>query len=319
MKRKILVWLKRPFLLVYWFFKRMASRLSLIGERVTRLRKKIYETHVAELLKSSNESPLNRMAVPPYKMKISGTCLVLSKYLSLSIYNEAKSYRWQEIYAFILGKRYGNLFIGITFVPITNELRSPTEAAPDLSHVLELKNVIASRYPELEIVATCHSHPSGILLASDADMKCFKRETTPNIIISPQRLLFGYPIRRMVAYHNFMGKVRKIKLFETDKKEVELEDIDFKELEPSKEELLDIGELATEVDFGIFKVWLVSSPNLSLKKLGLKLSELFGKRIGFVFLFKEDEWVYDPDLKVADFFLKDGDHLVFPELFEEVK
>ena len=78
--------------------------------------------------------------------------------------------------------------------------------------------------------------------------------------------------------------------------------------------------MATEIDFGIYKIFFVSSPNLTLKKLGKKLSEIFGKKIGFNFLYKEKDkgWMYDPAMKVVDFFLKDGDHLVFPEFFEEV-
>ena len=94
--------------------------------------------------------------------------------------------------------------------------------------------------------------------------------------------------------------------------------MDFKEMQPSKEELLKVGELATEIDFSIYKIWIVSNPKLSLKKLGQKLSDIFGEKIGFVFLYKEDEWVYDPKMKVIDFVLKDGDHIVFPEFFEEV-
>jgi proteasome lid subunit RPN8/RPN11 len=319
MRRKILVWIKRPFLLVFWFFKRIACHIPLIGKKLMRKSKKVYETHISELLKFKNESPLNHLASPPWYLRISGTCLVLSKYLSLMMYNEARSYRWQEIYGFILGKRLGDLFVGIIFIPVTNILCSATEAAPDLFHLWELKNVIASRYPELEIICTCHSHPSGVLLASNKDLKCFKNETTPNLIISPRRLLFGSPIKRMVAYHNFLGKVRRIKLFEIDKKEPDIEDIDFKELQPSKEELINIRELATEIDFEIYKIWMVSHPNLSLKKLSQKLSEMFGKKIGFVFLCKEDEWIYNPDMKVIDYYLKDGPHLVFPEFFEEVK
>ena len=320
MKRRILVWLKRPLLLVYWFFERIASRLSLIGKRMIRLRKKIYETHINDLIKFKDKSPLDTVSAPPWVLSVSGTCLVLSKYVSFQVYHEARSYRWQEIYGFILGRRFGNLFIGITFVPITNKLCSPTEAAPDLYHVMDLKKDISSLYPELEITATLHSHPSGVLVASDADIDCFSREVTPNIIISPQRLLFGSPIKRMVAYHNFMGNVRRIKIFETDKQDVKLEDIDFKELEPSKEGLLDVGELATEIDFEIYKVWIVSHPNLSLKKLSQKLSELFGKKIGFIPIYKErEEWVYDPNMKVVDFVMKEGDHLVFPEFFEVVK
>ncbi len=124
----------------------------------------------------------------------------------------------------------------------------------------------------------------------------------------------------MAAFYHNVGRVRRIKLFEIDKKEPELKDIDFKELRPSMEELIKGGELATEIDFGIYKIRMVSHPNLSLKKLSQKLSELFGKRIGFVLLYKEGkEWVYDPDMKVVNFFLKEGRHLIFPEIFEEVK
>ena len=184
-----------------------------------------------------------------------------------------------------------------------------------------MKREVASRFPDLEIVCTVHSHPQSYFLwPSKADKICFLGDDHPNIIVSPMRLLWGSPIKRLAAFYHNSGKVRKIKLYEIDKKEVELKDIDIKELAPSKEELLNVGELATEIDFGIYKIWLVSHPNLSLKKLGNKLSELFGKKIGFVFLYKEANsgWIYDPNLKVVDFFLKDGDHLVFPEFFEEV-
>jgi len=319
MKRKILAWLKRPFLLVFWFFKRMICRLPLAGKKLMRRRKKIYETHINDLIKFKDKSPLDIVSVPPWKLKVSGACLILGKYVSSQVFHCAHSNRWMEIYGFILGKRLGDLFIGITFIEITNILRSSNSALADYEHVLQLKREIASRYPELEIVCTVHSHPGGLLIPSLPDKICFLSDPHPNIIVSPCRLLFGSPIKRLAAFYHTAGKVRKIKLFETDKKEVELEDIDFKELEPSKEELLNVGELATEIDFGIFKVWMVSHPNLSLKKLGQKLSELFGKRIGFVFLYKEDEWVYDPDMKVIDFVLKDGPHLVFPEFFEEIK
>jgi len=320
MKRRILAWMKRPFLLVSWFFKRILSRLHLFGEKLARTRKKIYETHVSNPIEFNNESPFNKISSPPWKLIVSGASLILGKYVSSQVYHCAHSNRWMEIYGFILGKRLGDLFIGITFVEITNILRSSNSALPDYEHVLQLKREIASRYPELEIVCTVHSHPGGLLIPSLPDKICFLGDDHPNIIVSPCRLLFGSPIKRLAAFYHTAGKVRKIKLFETDKKEVELEDIDFKELEPSKDELLNVGELATEIDFGIFKVWMVSHPNLSLKKLGQKLSELFGKRIGFVLLYKEgEEWVCDPDLKVLDFFLKDGKHLIFPEFFEEVK
>jgi hypothetical protein len=75
------------------------------------------------------------------------------------------------------------------------------------------------------------------------------------------------------------------------------------------------------VDFGIYRVFIVSTPNLSLQKLCQKLTEVFGKKIGFIPIYKENEktWVYDPDMKVVDYFLQDGEHLVFPEFFEEVK
>ena len=319
MKRKILVWLKRPFLLVFWFFKRMICRLSPVGKKLMKRRKKIYETHINDLIKFKDKSPLDIVSVPPWKLKVSGACLVLSKYVSSQVYHCARSNRWLEIYGFILGKRFGDLFVGITFIEITNILRSSNSALADYEHVLQLKREIASRHPELEIVCTVHSHPGGIIRPSLQDKIAFMMDDHPNIIVSPCRLLFGSPIKRLAAFYHTAGKVRKIKLFETDKKEVELEDIDFKELEPSKEELLNVGELATEIDFNIFKVWMVSHPNLSLKKLSQKLSEIFGKRIGFVLLYKEgEEWVYDPDLKVVDFFLKNGEHLIFPEFFEEV-
>jgi proteasome lid subunit RPN8/RPN11 len=226
-----------------------------------------------------------------------------------------------EIYAFVLGRRLGDLFIGETVFEVNNILQSRTSALPDLTHVFEIKKEVASRFPDLEIVCTCHSHPSGVLWPSKADKLCFIADDHPNIIISPRRLFWGSSKKRLAAfYHNNSGKVRKIKLHEIDKKEIELKDIDIKELAPSKEELLDIGELATEIDFGIYKIWMVSHPNLSLKKLGKKLSEIFGKKFGFVFLFKDKdgEWIYDPSMKVVDFFLKDGNHLVFPEFFKEV-
>ncbi len=319
MKRKVLVWLKRPFLLVFWFLKRMICRLQPAGKKLVRRRKRIYETHIEKLLKFQNSSPFNQISAPPWKLKVSGACLVLGKYVSSQVYHCARSNRWQEIYGFILGKRFGDLFIGITFVPIANILRSRVAALPDYEHVLQLKREVASRFPELEIVCTVHSHPSGVLIPSTADKICFLADDHPNIIVSPCRLLFGSPIQRLAAFYHSAGKVRRIKLFETDNRDVELKDIDFKELEPSKEELLAGGELATEIDFGIYKIRMVSHPNLSLKKLSQKLSELFGKRIGFVLLYKKgEEWAYDPDLKVVDFFLKDCDHLVFPEIFEEV-
>jgi len=319
MKRKILVWLKKPFLLVFWFFKRIACRLPLAGKKLMKRRKKIYETHINDLIKFKDKSPLDMVSAPPWSLSISGSVLVLGKYLSSTIYHIARSHRYVEIYGFILGKRIGDLFIGVTFREITNILHSSNSALADYEHVLQLKREITSRYPELEIVCTIHSHPGGIIRPSLQDKIAFMMDDHPNIIVSPSRLLFGSPIKRMAAFYHSAGKVRKIKLFETDKKEVELEDIDFKELEPSKEELLNVGELATEVDFSVFKVWMVSHPNLSLKKLSLKLSELFGKKIGFVLLYKEgEEWVYDPDLKVVDFFMKDGEHLIFPEFFEEV-
>ena len=320
MKRKVLVWLERPFLLVFWFFKRMICRLQPVGKKLVRRRKRIYETHIEKLLKFCDSSPFNQISAPPWKLKVSGACLVLGKYVTTQIYHCARSNRWIEIYGFVLGKRFGDLFIGITFVEITNILRSSNSALADYEHVLQLKREIASRHPELEIVCTVHSHPGGAIRPSLQDKIAFMMDDHPNIIVSPSRLLFGSPIKRMAAFYHSAGKVREIKLFETGKKEVELEDIDFKELEPSKEELLNVGELATEIDFSIFKIWIVSHPNLSLKKLSQKLSELFGEKIGFVLLYKEgEEWVYDPNMKVIDFVLKDGKHLIFPEFFEEVK
>jgi proteasome lid subunit RPN8/RPN11 len=319
MKRKFFKSLKKTFLLLFWFFKRVTCTLPLIGKKLMRKRKKVYETYIEHLLKFRNDSPLNLISTPPWSLKVSGACLVLGKYLSSNIYHIARSHRYVEIYGFILGKRIGDLFIGITFREVTNILHSINSALPDLEHVSQLKREIASHYPELEIVCTVHSHPGGLLLPSMADKICFLADGHPNIIVSPNRLLGGLPVRRLAAFYHSAGKVRRIKLSEIDKNEPELEDIDFKDLEPSKEELLDVGELATEIDFKIYKIWLISNPNLTLKKLGKKLSELFGEKIGFVFLYKEDKWVYDPDMKIVDFFLKDGDHLVFPEFFEEVK
>jgi len=312
--------LKFPFLLVFWFFKRIGVGLKLVGHKISRRRKKVYETHIQDLLKFRVDSPLNHLSVPPWSLQITGACVVLTKYVSSTLYHIARSHP-MEIYAFVLGRRLGDLYIGETVFEVNNILQSRTSAAPDPTHVFEIKKEVASRFPDLEIISIAHSHPGfgNLLMPSQADKICFLSDPFPNLIISPSRLFWGSPIKRIAAYFHHGGKVRKIKLFETDKKEVELEDIDFKELEPSKEELLNVGELATEIDFSIFKVWMVSHPNLSLKKLSQKLSELFGKRIGFVFLYKEDEWVYDPDMKVIDFVLKDGPHLVFPEFFEEVK
>jgi len=320
MKRKILVWLKRPFLLVSWFFKRILSRLHLFGEKLARTRKKIYETHVSKLIKFNNESPFNQISSPPWKLKVSGACLVLSKYVSSQIYHCARSNRWIEIYGFVLGKRLGDLFIGITFIEITNILRSSNSALADYEHVLQLKREIASRYPELEIVCTVHSHPGGIIMPSLQDKIAFMMDDHPNIIVSPCRLLFGSPIKRLAAFYHTAGKVRKIKLFETYKKEVELEDIDFKELEPSKEELMDIGELAIEVDFGVFRTLMNAGPSVTMKQICLKLSGLFGEKMNFIPVYKDEEgWVHDPDMKAVEFFMKDGEHLIFPELLGEVK
>lgn len=318
MKRKILAWLKRPFVLLYWALKRTILYPFHWMKGLKRKRKKIYETHINDLTKFKDKSPLDIVSVPPWKLKVSGACLVLSKYVSSQIYHCARSNRWIEIYGFVLGKRFGDLFIGITFIEITNILRSSNSALPDLEHVLQLKREIASRYPELEIVCTVHSHPRGLLIPSMPDKICFLGDDHPNIIVSPCRLLFGSPIKRLAAFYHTAGKVRRIKLHEIDKKEVELKDIDIKELVPSKEELLNVGELAVEMDFGIFKIWMVAHPNLSLKKLGLKLSEIFGEKIRFAFIYKENDWIYNPDMKIVDFFLKDGNHLIFPEFFEEV-
>ncbi len=311
--------LKIPFLLVFWFFKRMAARFRYIAYRISRKRKKVYETHIQDLLKFRDDSPFYQIATPPFTIRVSAACVVLGKYVSSTLYHMARSHP-TEIYAFVLGRRLGDLFVGETVFEVNNILQSSTSALADLTHVFEIKREVASRFPDLEIVCTVHSHPSGVLWPSKADKLCFLGDDHPNIIVSSRRLLWGSPIKRLAAFYHNSGKVRKIKLHEIDKKEVELKDIDIKELTPSKEELLDIGEMATEIDFNIYKVWLVSHPNLTLKKLGKKLSELFGDKIGFAFLYKEKnkDWTFDPTMKVIDYFLQDSDHLVFPEFFEEV-
>jgi proteasome lid subunit RPN8/RPN11 len=319
MKKKILTWLKKPFLLLYWFLKRVACRIPLAGKNLMKKRKRIYETNIEQLLKYRKDSPFNQISTPPWTLKVSGACLVLSKYVSSQIYHTARSDRWIEIFGFILGKRLGNLYIGITFFPVTNILRSSVAALPDLEHVAQFKREVASRFPDLEIVCTVHSHPNSILLPSTADKVCFLADDHPNIIVGPRRLLWGSPIKRLAAFYHSCGKVRKIKLFEINKEEPELEDMDFSEFAPSKEELLDVGELATEVDFGIYKIWIVSHPNVNLKRLSQKISELFGGKISFIPLFKDDDWVYDPEMKVVDFFMKDSEHLIFPEFFEEAE
>ena len=312
--------IKIPFLLVFWFFKRIGVRLKLIGHKISRKRKKVYETHIQDLLKFRVDSPLNHLSVPPWSLQISGACVVLTKYVSSTLYHIARSHP-MEIYAFVLGRRLGDLYIGETVFEVNNILQSRTSAAPDPTHVFEIKKEVASRFPDLEIISIAHSHPGfgNLLMPSQADKICFLSDPFPNLIISPSRLFWGSPIKRIAAYFHHGGKVRRIKLHEIDKKEVELKDIDIKELVPSKEELLNVGELAVEMDFGIFKIWMVAHPNLSLKKLGLKLSEIFGEKIRFAFIYKENDWIYNPDMKIVDFFLKDGNHLIFPEFFEEVK
>lgn len=320
MKRKILVLVKRPFLLPYWFLKRIVLWFPQTGKKLYRRRKKIYEAHIEKPPKFGNESPYNYVASPPFTLKLSGACLVLSKYLALTIYNEARSYKWQEVYAYILGKRFGDLFIGTTFVPITNELCSPNEAAPELSHVMEMESVVASNYPELEIVCIVHSHPSGVLDYSDADRECFLANDHPNIIVSPGKLLSGSPLKRLAAYYHYMGQVRRIKIYETDKEEPDLDDVDLNEIAPSKEELMDAGELAIEADFGVFKAWMVASPQVSLKKICRRLSKMFGDKMNFIPAYRGEEgWVNDSDMKAVQFFMTEGEHLIFPELLEEKK
>jgi len=316
---KILAWLKRPFLLMSWSIKRSLFRLSQLGKSLTRRRKTVYETHISDLLRFKNESPFNIVSSPPWQLRIAGPCMVLGKYVTTQIFHTARSNRWIEIFGFVLGKRFGEVFMGNTFVEITNALHSGTAALPDFEHVLELKREVASRYPELEIVATIHSHPNGVLRPSLQDKIAFMTDDHPNVIVSPLPLFWGSPIKRIAAFYHSHGKVRGIRIFETDKRDVELKDINFKEITSTKEEMLKSRELATEIDFGVFKVWLVSHPGITLKKLTAKLSEMFGKKIRFAFLYKEKEWVYDPDLSVLDYFMKDGEHLVFPETFEEVK
>ena len=131
--------LKIPFLLVFWFFKRNFAQLRYIGYRLSRKRKKVYETYFEHLLKYKDESPLNIMTVPPWILRVSGSVLVLGKYVSSQIYHCARSNRWIEIYGFVLGRRLGDLFIGETFFEVTNILRSNNSAAPDLEHVFQMK------------------------------------------------------------------------------------------------------------------------------------------------------------------------------------
>jgi len=320
MKRKILVLVKRPFLLVWWFLKRIVLWFPQTGKKLARKRKKIYETHVEKPLKFGKKSPYGYVASPPYTLKLSGAALVLSKFLALTVYNEARSYSWQEVYAYILGKRFGDLFIGTTFVPITNKLRSEIEAAPDPSHVMEMESVVASNYPELEIVATLHSHPSGCLSYSEADRQFFLATNHVNVIISPRKLFRSSPLKRLAAYYHYMGEVRRIKIYETDKKEPDLGDVDLNEIAPSKEELMDAGELAIEADLGVFKAWMVASPQVSMKKICHRLSKMFGDKMNFIPAYRGEEgWVNDPDMKAVEFFKQEGEHLIFPELLEEKK
>jgi proteasome lid subunit RPN8/RPN11 len=219
MKPEDPAWLKRLFLLVFWFFKRIACRIPLVGKKLIRNRQRIFETYIDQLLMFRDESPLDMVSAPPWSLSVSGACLVLGKYVSLQVYNEACSYPWQEVFGFILGRRLGDLFIGITFVPIKNELCSPSKAVPDLYHVMEMKNVVASRFPDLEIISTVHSHPNGVLQYSEKDEICFLTDSHPNIIVSPRRLLWDPPLKRLVAYYHSFGKVRRIKIYEIDKKE----------------------------------------------------------------------------------------------------
>ncbi|MCU0849742.1 MAG: Mov34/MPN/PAD-1 family protein [Candidatus Thermoplasmatota archaeon] len=317
--KKILVWLKKPFLLFVWSIKRLFVRTSQMGKSLLRRRKTIYETHISDMLRFKNITPYNDISAPPWKIKVSGTYLVLGKYVSTQIYHNAKSHRFMEVMGFVLGKRFGEVFMGMTFVEVTNALHSSSAALPDFKHVVELKKEVASRYPDLEIVVTIHSHPNGLIQPSGQDKIAFLLDDHPNIIVSPLPLLWGSPLKRMAAYHHSQGKVRRIRIFETDKRDVELKDIEFREIAPSKEELIKSRELTTEIDFGVFKVWMVSHPGVTLKKLNAKLSDLFGKKVRFAFLYKDENWTYDPDLSVLDYFVKDGEHLVFPETFEEVK
>lgn len=316
MKQSILTFMKKPFLAVYWLLKRNFSRVFNLGDKLKKQRKKIYETHIDDFLNHKDESPLNHLSSPPWKIKVSGSCLIFSKYVSTQIYNCARSKKWMEIYGFVLGKRYGNLFIGITFVEVTNMLRSRVAAMPDPSHLLELEREISAKYPDLEIVSTVHSHPSGVTSPSFADKRCFRRDSHPNIIVSPLRLVFGTSINRMTAYYHFHRKIRKIKIIEIDKKEVELDDIDFDEIKPTDEELLSGRGISIEVDFGIYKVWMVSHPSVTVEKLCDKLTGLFGKEMRFLFLYWDKEWIFDPEMNLIDFLLHDGDHLVFPELYK---
>lgn len=319
MKRNVFVWLKRLFLSVYWFFERMLYGISDYGRQIIRRKKRIYATDITKLLEFKDKSPLDQISAPPWNIRISGTCLILGKYVTTQIYHAARSNRWTEIYGFVLGKRFGDLFIGVTFVEITNILRSVSAALPDFEHVQELKEEISSRYPDLQIVSIIHSHPNGLLRPSKADIICFLRDDFPNVIVSPLRLYHGSPINRMAAFYHTAGIVRKIKLLETDKKETEITDINFEDIKPSKAEILKAKELSSEIDFGVFKMRMTFNPSVTVKHVCERLSKEFGNKIKFVLLCNDGNWIFDPGLNIIDFFMKDGDQLVFPELFEEVK
>jgi len=306
--------LRKALLPVCWLFRRALHLLSSGGRKIARRRKTIYETRVEPLTNFDESSPFGRISIPPWKLRVSGVCLVLTRYVASQIYNCARSNRWMEIYGFVLGKRFGNLFVGVTFIEITNALRSSDSALPEHSHVLQFRREIAARYPDLEIVAEVHSHPSGALIPSEQDRIAFMEVDYPNIIVSPGRLLFGSPLRRMAAFYPLAGKVRRIRILETGGEDAGPGDVDLSSLEPSREELLNSGEIVIEADFGIFKTWVVAHPGATVRELGLRLSRLFGGRIRFLFLHREENgWVHNPGLRIAEYFLKEGEHLLLPE------
>ena len=138
-----------------------------------------------------------------------------------------------------------------------------------------------------------------------------------NVIVAPRKLLWDSPVKRLAAYYHSSGEIQKIKIYEHDKEDLELKDVDLKEISPSKEELMDIEEITIEVDFGVFNVMISAYPKVTMKQICCKLSELFGNKMKFIPVCRGDEgWLYDSNIKAVDFFLKDGEHLIFPELLE---
>lgn len=317
--KNILDWSKRPFLLICWFFKRLFFRASNNGLQIVHRKKKVYETSITNLSEYNNKSPLDQISAPPWNIRISGAILILKDFVITQMYHAARSNRYKEICGFVLGKRFGELFIGETFVEITNSLHSRTKALEDVAHVQDLKEEIASRYPDLQIVSTVHSHPNGVLCPSEADIRCFLRDDHPNIIVSPLRLYRSSPVDRIAVYYHYAGAVRQMKLVEIFKKDTEIEDINLDDLKPSKADILKARELSAEIDFNVFRIHMVFNPKAKVKDACEQLSKEFGDKIRFNLLSDDGDRIFNPDMNIVDFFLSDGKKLVYPELFGEVK